>query len=342
MIERGTCNFSEKVYNAQRGGAIATIIYNNAANGDTVATMGNGVHGADVTIPSWEIGRTNGLNTLAWANTNPATAQAKFDPAPSQQPNAGDVMAGFSSRGPTTDKLLKPDVAAPGVNVLSGGYGSGAFPGPFIGFGQVSGTSMATPHVAGSAALLVQLHPNWTPAQIKSALMTTATENVWTNTAKTILAGVLDRGAGRIDLTKAGNPGLTLDQPEPQRRRDHRRPARDFTIQQRTSAAPAERGAFRRSRRGCGDAQLRDHAQHGFADGCGGRHRDARRDRRGGRGRSARRLRGQGRAHERCDDGSRSRLAPCAADDADGGRPAHRRRRLDPRVEHSRTTRRRT
>jgi hypothetical protein len=122
-------------------------------------------------------------------------------------------MAGFSSRGPTTDKLLKPDVTAPGVSVLSSGYGSGAFPGPFTGFGQVSGTSMATPHVAGSAALLKQLHPDWTPEQIKSALMTTATENVWTNTAKTIFAGVLDRGAGRIDLTKAGSPGLTLDQP---------------------------------------------------------------------------------------------------------------------------------
>ena len=213
MIERGVCNFSEKVYNAQRGGAIATIIYNNAANGDTVATMGAGVHAADVTIPSWEIGRTNGLNTLAWANANPTTAQATFDPTPSQQPNPGDVMAGFSSRGPTTDKLLKPDVAAPGVSVLSSGYGSGPFPGPFTGFGQVSGTSMATPHVAGSAALLVQLHPSWTPEQIKSALMTTATENVWLNTAKTNLAGVLDRGAGRIDLTKAGNPGITLDHP---------------------------------------------------------------------------------------------------------------------------------
>ena len=154
LIDRGTCNFSEKVYNAQRGGAIATIIYNGTANGDAVATMGAGVHAADVTIPSWEIGNTNGVNTLAWANANPTTAQAKFDPTPLLQPNAGDVMAGFSSRGPTTDKLLKPDVVAPGVNVLSGGYGTGAFPAPFTGFGQVSGTSMATPHVAGSAALL--------------------------------------------------------------------------------------------------------------------------------------------------------------------------------------------
>jgi subtilisin family serine protease len=213
LVERGVCNFSEKVYNAQRGGAIAAFVYNSAAGGDTVMTMGNGVHGGDVTIPSWFLGRTDGLNMVAYANANPATAQAKFDPAPRTIPNAGDVVAGFSSRGPTQDKLIKPDVAAPGVDVLSSGYGGGAFPGPFTGFGAVSGTSMATPHVAGSAALLKQLHPTWTPAQIKSALMTTATENVWTTAAKTTFAGVLDRGAGRIDLTKAGTPGLTLDQP---------------------------------------------------------------------------------------------------------------------------------
>jgi subtilisin family serine protease len=213
LIERGTCTFSEKVFNAQRGGAAAVFIYNNAANGDTVATMGAGVHAADVTIRSWLLGRTNGLEMVAWANANAATAQAKFDAAPAIVANPGDVMAGFSSRGPTQDKLIKPDVSAPGVDVLSSGYGSGAFPGPFTGFGAVSGTSMATPHVAGSAALLKQLHPTWSPAQIKSALMTTATENVWTTAAQTTRAGVLDRGAGRIDLTKAGTPGITLDQP---------------------------------------------------------------------------------------------------------------------------------
>ncbi len=213
LIERGTCNFSEKVYNAEQAGAIAAFVYNSVAGGDATFTMGTGVHAADVHIQSWSLGRTNGLNMVNFANANPTTAQAKFDSAPHTVANPGDVMAGFSSRGPNMDKLIKPDVAAPGVSVFSSGYGGGPFPGPFTGFGAVSGTSMATPHVAGSAALLKQLHPDWTPAQIKSALMTTATENVWTNNAKTILAGVLDRGAGRIDLTKAGNPGITLDQP---------------------------------------------------------------------------------------------------------------------------------
>src|SRR5206468_7665813 len=108
---------------------------------------------------------------------------------------------------------IKPDVVAPGVDVVSSGYAVGDFPVPFTGFGSASGTSMATPHVAGSAALLVQLHPDWTPAQVKSALMTTATEKVYLDTAQSVPADVLDRGAGRIDLTKAGNPGITLDQP---------------------------------------------------------------------------------------------------------------------------------
>jgi subtilisin family serine protease len=212
LIERGICNFSEKVFNAQRGGATAAFIYNSAAGGDTLMPMGPGVHAADVTVPSWFLRRTDGLNMVSFANAHPGAAEAKFDYAPHTAPNSGDVMASFSSRGPSQDKLIKPDVAAPGVDVLSSGYGGGAYPGPFTGFGAVSGTSMATPHVAGSAALLKQLHPSWTPAQIKSALMTTATENVWLDSNQSVRAGVVDRGAGRVDLTKAGTPGLTLDQ----------------------------------------------------------------------------------------------------------------------------------
>jgi subtilisin family serine protease len=230
LIERGTCNFSEKVYNAQRGGAIAAFIYNNVANGETVATMGAGVHADDVSIPSWLLRRSDGLNMVAFATTNPGTSQAKFDYSPHGAPNPGDVMAGFSSVGPTQDRFLKPDVVAPGVDVVSSGYAVGDFPTPFTGFGSASGTSMAAPHVAGSAALLLQLHPNWSPAQVKSALMTTATEDVWTNTNQNVRASVLARGAGRIDLTKAGTPGLTLDRASISLGEVAAGQGRDFTI----------------------------------------------------------------------------------------------------------------
>ncbi len=213
VIQRGICTFSEKIFNAQRAGAVAGIIYNSSAGGDNIQAMGPGAHAGEVKIPSWFMRRSQGLAMVAYYNSNPGTAQAQFTYGPHVAGNIGDVMAGFSSRGPTQDKLIKPDVVAPGVDVLSAGYGVGLFPQPFIGFGAVSGTSMATPHVAGSAALLKQLHPNWRPWQIKSALMHTATEDVFLNTTLTSRAGVLDRGAGRIDLTKAGNPGLTLDPP---------------------------------------------------------------------------------------------------------------------------------
>jgi subtilisin family serine protease len=213
VIERGVCEFSTKVLNAQNAGAVAALVYNSAANGDNLQAMGPGVAAPQVTIPSWFMRRSEGLAMVAYHSANPGQTAAQFTFAPQTTSNIGDVMAGFSSRGPTQDKTLKPDVVAPGVDVVSSGYAVGDFPAPFVGFGPQSGTSMATPHVAGAAALLLDLHPDWTPDQVKSALMTTASKDVFLDTAQAVPAGVLDRGSGRIDLAAAANPGLTLDHP---------------------------------------------------------------------------------------------------------------------------------
>jgi len=96
-------------------------------------------------------------------------------------------IAGFSSRGPNSNNFeIKPDVIAPGVNIYSSI--------PNNGFQNMSGTSMATPHVAGAAALIKQIHPDWSPKQIKSALMGTAYD---------VYASVWEQGSGRIDVYKA-------------------------------------------------------------------------------------------------------------------------------------------
>ncbi len=115
--------------------------------------------------------------------------------------SAGGVIADFSSAGPTPVSLgMKPDVAAPGVGVLSSLPATQQGP-----FGLLSGTSMAAPHVAGAAALLEERHPTWTVAQLKSALTSTG------DPARSIGGGeplAIREGGGVVDLPRADNPLL--------------------------------------------------------------------------------------------------------------------------------------
>jgi hypothetical protein len=109
----------------------------------------------------------------------------------------GDAITSFSSRGPNMKSLaIKPDVVAPGLSILSSYLGNT--------YATLSGTSMATPHVAGAAALLKALHRDWTPAQVKLALMNNATF-----LHDEIMAG----GAGRIDVFAAATGPIRIDPP---------------------------------------------------------------------------------------------------------------------------------
>jgi subtilisin family serine protease len=115
-----------------------------------------------------------------------------------------DAIADFSSRGPTADGALKPDITAPGVGIIaakaaeSGDGGSAT-----EGYVAMSGTSMATPHVAGAAAILAQEHPDWTGRQIKATLTASA--------KPTAGASSYAQGAGRTDLVKAISQRVTSD-----------------------------------------------------------------------------------------------------------------------------------
>jgi len=189
LIERGTCAFTEKVRTAKSFGAVGVLVYNNAANGNTYVTMAD--DGLGNLIPAGFLAYQDGLY-LQTANTQSVTVSAENDvstvidryvPADSVYPS--------SSRGPRgTDSRLKPEIAAPGYNIFAAAMGTGVEGASF------SGTSMASPHVAGVAALMVQAHPDWTPEQIKAAMMNTAVDLV-DGTA------IPRQGAGRVDAYRA-------------------------------------------------------------------------------------------------------------------------------------------
>src|SRR5206468_9555174 len=117
------------------------------------------------------------------------------------------IVTSFSGAGPTAfGHLLKPDLAAPGGQILSSTLSEFAGS-PFAVF---DGTSMATPHVAGAAALLVQRHPTWSAQQVKSALMSTAGA-AWADTQRTKEAPVVEEGGGLVNLPRADDPLLFTD-----------------------------------------------------------------------------------------------------------------------------------
>ena len=211
LIQRGTCNFSQKVYHAQEAGAEFVVVYNNA--GDEILNMAAGDFAELVTISSIFVGQTDGEGMVSWYDTNGAASEIELNMLAFQEGNDPDILANFSSRGPGVGNVLKPDITAPGVNILAQGYAPGTTgEDRHLGFGQVSGTSMAAPHVAGAAALLRQIHPTWSNAEIKSALMSTSKYiGIWNGDGTH--AQPLDQGAGRLDLTNAADPGVILDPP---------------------------------------------------------------------------------------------------------------------------------
>ncbi|WP_207948369.1 S8 family peptidase [Metallococcus carri] len=144
------------------------------------------------------------------ATTNPTATISAVDTSPARAPQ----MAAFSSYGPALaggGDLLKPDITAPGVSIIAavappGNEGNN--------FSAYSGTSMSAPHIAGIALLIKQKHPDWSPAAVKSAMMTTAT--TLDNQGKPIQRGgkdatPLDYGAGHVRPAPAFEPGLVYD-----------------------------------------------------------------------------------------------------------------------------------
>jgi subtilisin family serine protease len=195
-----------KGYNVFQGGASGMVLYN--ATGTSQGISPDNHH-----LPAIHIDGPEGDRLLSYVATHTGI-QASFTGGKAKK-TQGDVIASFSSRGGAgqTYGISKPDIAAPGVTILAGNTEEPYDPANKAGelFTIMQGTSMASPHVAGAGALLKQLNPTWTPGQIKSALMTTATKKKVFKEDGTTAAGPFEGGSGRIDLQKAIKPGITFD-----------------------------------------------------------------------------------------------------------------------------------
>lgn len=204
LVRRGTCAFSVKVANAAAAGASAVLIANNTAGAIIPSVPG-------APVATFGLAQADGLALRDFAGGPGGSIQATLPRGAIALSNTPDQLAAFSSRGPgLRGAVMKPDVTAPGVDVLAVIAGT-TLQGSENAIGLLSGTSMASPHHAGAALLLSQARPSWTPSEIKSALMMTATRAVLMEDGGTP-ADPFSRGAGRIRVDQAIQAGLVLDE----------------------------------------------------------------------------------------------------------------------------------
>ncbi|EPS74284.1 hypothetical protein M569_00464, partial [Genlisea aurea] len=217
ICDRGSNPRVAKGLVVKKAGGVGMILANGVSNGE-------GLVGDAHLIPACSVGSREGdqIKSYLSSSSSAATATINFrgtvigvQPAP--------VVASFSSRGPNglNPQILKPDLIAPGVNILAAWTDA-------IGptgldsdnrkteFNILSGTSMACPHVSGAAALLKSAHPDWSPAAIRSAMMTTASLvdnslSPMSDEANQKPATPYDYGAGHLNLDLAMDPGLVYD-----------------------------------------------------------------------------------------------------------------------------------
>ena len=202
VCDRGVNARVNKSLAVEQAGGIGMILTN---------TSPNSINADFHFVPSVHLQNTDRAAVKAYADTAGATATINQSTIVFNA--AAPFTAAFSSRGPLTaggGDILKPDVIAPGQDILA----AVAPPGNAgRDFNLLSGTSMSSPHVAGLAALLMDLHPSWSPMAIKSALMTTGTDVLdgGTPPPSTLPALIFRQGAGHVRPNSAADPGLVYN-----------------------------------------------------------------------------------------------------------------------------------
>ncbi|MDD9206682.1 S8 family serine peptidase, partial [Georgenia sp. 10Sc9-8] len=206
VCDRGANARTEKGEVVRDAGAGGMVLANDEASGDSLT-------GDAHVLPAVHITYADGLALKQWLAEGEGHTAAIRGATVDEDPAYGDITAGFSSRGPNRAlDVLSPSVTAPGVDIIAAHGASTEDQEVAPEWAFVSGTSMASPHVAGAGALLMDLHPDWSPAEIQSALMTTAITAGVTKEDGTTPADPFDMGSGRVDLAAAANAGLVLDE----------------------------------------------------------------------------------------------------------------------------------
>ncbi|KAK1416915.1 hypothetical protein QVD17_26034 [Tagetes erecta] len=217
ICDRGGNARVEKGLAVKEAGGVGMIHTNLDENGEELLADAH-------LIPATMLGAINGDKVKEYLKSNPSpTASIVFRGTVIGTSPSAPRVASFSSRGPNyrTPEILKPDVIAPGVNILAGWTGHTSptdldVDSRRVEFNIISGTSMSCPHVSGLSALLRKAHPTWSPAEIKSALMTTAKyiddigANI-TDLATGVQSTPFVHGSGHVDPNRALNPGLVYD-----------------------------------------------------------------------------------------------------------------------------------
>jgi uncharacterized protein (TIGR03437 family) len=206
LVQRGNCAFSIKAVNAANAGAVAMIIVQSAGNELPFPSTGVAFAG----IPVMMTGNSDGAFLQNVARTNPSQ-QVTLDPTVYAADSAPDVVAALSSRGPVIfTGAIKPDLVAPGADLYTAAQSYDPNGDVFdpSGFAAVSGTSFASGLVTGAAALVKQAHPSYSPGQIKSALVNSASGQVTDNGAT---ARITAAGAGKLNAGAAIAAPVTIE-----------------------------------------------------------------------------------------------------------------------------------
>ncbi|KAK9284179.1 hypothetical protein L1049_023347 [Liquidambar formosana] len=212
---RGDTARVDKGKQAALAGAVGMILANDQLTANEIIADAH-------VLPASHINFTNGATLFAYINSTSSPMAYITRPMTQLSTKPAPFMAAFSSKGPNTitPEILKPDITAPGVSVIAAYTGA---QGPTnevydtrrVLFNSESGTSMSCPHVSGIAGLLKTLHPNWSPAAIKSAIMTSARTR--DNSMEPMLnasyfkATPFSYGAGHVRPNRAMDPGLVYD-----------------------------------------------------------------------------------------------------------------------------------